>query len=59
MFGGYFNDKVSEKEKKRYVRYKEGVLSDVSSLPKLKRMLRKLAVKYDISYLIESYYFDI
>ena len=56
---GYFNDKVSEKEKKRYVRYKEEVLSDVSSLPKLKRMLRKLAVKYDISYLIESYYFDI
>ncbi|SDK22132.1 UV DNA damage repair endonuclease UvsE [Alkalibacterium thalassium] len=56
---GYFNDKVSEKEKNRYVRYKEEVLSDVSSLPKLKRMLRKLAVKYDISYLIESYYFDI
>lgn len=56
---GYVKDSVLEKEKRAYVRYKEEVLSDVSSLPKLKRMLRKLAVKYDVSYLNESYYFDL
>lgn len=56
---GYFKNKVSDTEKNRYVRYKEEVLSDVSNLPKLKRMLRKLAVKHDIFYLIESYYFDL
>ncbi len=56
---GYFKDVASDKEKEKFIKdlrkYQEGKTT-VSSI---KSCLRKMAVKYEQTYLIDSYYFDI
>lgn len=55
---GYMNDKLTAREKKSYELYKKEVELSVNSLPKAKRFLNRMALKHQISYLLESYYFD-
>ncbi len=56
---GYFKDVASDKEKEKFIKdlrkYQEGKTT-VSSI---KSSLRKMAVKYEQTYLLDSYYFDI
>ena len=54
---GYFKISASEKEKNNFLksmeRYKQGTVS----VKLIKNILWKLAVKYNQSYLLDSYYF--
>lgn len=51
--------KQISKKKKAYEKYKKEVELSVESLPKAKRFLKRLAVKQNSTYLLESYYFDL
>lgn len=54
---GYFKDKCTEKEKKNFSRYLERYQKGSFSIKAIKNLLWKMAVKYDESYLLDSYYF--
>jgi UV DNA damage endonuclease len=54
---GYFKDAASDSEKKRYSETLKSYLSGSSSLSELKRLLKRLAVKYNEDYLLKGYYF--
>lgn len=56
---GYVNKKATNKEKEVYQKYKLSLLEDVKLLEKAKRFLYKLAVKYDVDYLVKSLYFEL
>lgn len=56
---GYVSNEADIKEKKAYEKYKKEVELSVESLPKAKRFLKRLAVKQNSTYLLESYYFDL
>lgn len=54
---GYFKDKATEKEKKKYDSYKRSFKRGSYSINPVKKLLLKMAVKYDDKYLLSSYYF--
>lgn len=56
---GYFKDKASEKEKSSFLKYIERFRTEEIGINTVKNYLNKLAVKYNESYLLNSYYFDI
>lgn len=54
---GYFKDLATEKEKKKYASYMEAFKRGSYSISAVKKILLKMAEKYDNIYLLESYYF--
>lgn len=54
---GYFKDKASEKEKKKYNSYLERYKKGSFSIRAIKKLLWEMAVKYREGYLLSSYYF--
>ena len=54
---GYFKDLASDSEKKKYDSYINSFKKGSYSINAVKGLLLKYAVKYDIKYLLESYYF--
>lgn len=54
---GYFKDLASDKEKMKYASYINSFKKGSYSVNAVKGLLLKFAVKYDIKYLLESYYF--
>lgn len=54
---GYFKEIASAAEKKRFPGILKNYLSGGSPLSELKRMLNRLAAKYNEDYLLSSYYF--
>ena len=56
---GYFKNLAEEKEKKKYDSYMQLFEKGTYSLNAVKNLLLKLAVKYNSTYLLESYYFHL
>ena len=56
---GYVNSLVSSKEKEKYQKFKADILNDAKYLERAKRFLYKLAVKYEVDYLLKSLYFEL
>lgn len=56
---GYMKEQADEKDRKAYNKYKKEVEVSVDSLPKAKRFLKRMALKHEVTYLLESYYFDL
>lgn len=56
---GYFKKPASEKEKKRFLDHIKQYQEDKIPLTRVKNMLRRLAIKYNKTYLLDSYYFEI
>ncbi len=56
---GYFKKVILEKEKQQYILKLSKFKKDILSLDSFKKYLNKLAIKYNVKYLIESYYFSI
>ncbi len=56
---GYFKKVILEKEKQQYILKLSKFKKDILSLDSIKKYLNKLAIKYNVKYLIESYYFSI
>lgn len=56
---GYVNSLVSSKEKEKYQKFKADILNDAKYLEHAKRFLYKLAVKYEVDYLLKSLYFEL
>ncbi|WP_423189785.1 UV DNA damage repair endonuclease UvsE [Alkalibacterium sp. f15] len=56
---GYVNQDVTVKEKEKYQEYKSNLMEDLKYLERVKRFLYKLAVKYEVDYLINSLYFEL
>lgn len=54
---GYFKDKADEKEKVNFFKYLEKYKLNEVGINSVKAYLKKLAEKYDESYLLNSYYF--
>lgn len=54
---GYFKDVATDKERYDFMRALETYTSGGASIKKIKSILWKYAVKYNRSYLIDSYYF--
>lgn len=54
---GYFKDRAIEKEKKKYNSYLERYKKGNFSIKAVKKLLLKMAVKYNEEYLLSSYYF--
>lgn len=54
---GYFKDEASEKEKKKYDSYIGSFKRGTYSINPIKKLLLKMAVKYNNKYLLDSYYF--
>lgn len=54
---GYFKDLAGEKEKKKYESYINSFKKGTYSIKAVKKLLLKMAVKYDNKYLLDSYYF--
>ncbi len=54
---GYFKNKASEKERKTFRSKHKRFMNGNMSLKAVKNHLKKLAIKYKIEYLTESYYF--
>lgn len=54
---GYFKDIATEKEYKKYISYIESFKKGSYSINAIKGLLLKMAVKYNIDYLLKSYYF--
>lgn len=50
---GYFKDKANEKEKNQVI----NLIENEKDYKKIKEKIRKLAVKYSVNYLLDSYYF--
>lgn len=55
---GHLKNKATEKENKQFQKMKEQWLNDGITITRLKNWLRRLAVKYDEQYLLQSLYFD-
>lgn len=55
---GYFKKVATNKEKLEFFNMIEKYNSNQIELNKIKKLLKKYAVKYDSKYLLESYYFD-
>lgn len=53
---GYFKDKASDAEKRRYLKNLDSFTEDINKLPALKRQLLRLAEKYQVDYLLKGYY---
>ncbi|MCC5894764.1 MAG: UV DNA damage repair endonuclease UvsE [Alkalibacterium sp.] len=56
---GYVKGQDVQKDKKAFEKYKKEVDVSVESLPKAKRFLKRMALKQQQVYLLESYYFDL
>ncbi len=56
---GYFKDKASIIEKKKFLEYIKKYGKDEVKPDNIKKYLNKLALKYNEEYLINSYYFDL
>ena len=56
---GYFKDKASIIEKKKFLDYIEKYKKGEAKPDNIKKYLNKLALKYNEEYLINSYYFDL
>lgn len=54
---GYFKNKASEKEKKKYNSYLKRYEKGSLSINAIKKLLWEMSVKYDEDYLLSSYYF--
>lgn len=56
---GYFKDVATSSEKKSFLRSIEQYREGRGSLRSVKNSLRKMAVKYERTYLLNSYYFEL
>lgn len=56
---GYFKDQATDKERTQYTNYLNRFKKGQYTIKALKRLLLKFALKYEQTYLIESYYFYI
>lgn len=56
---GHLKKKASENENKTFQKMKEQWMDDEIKTSRLKKWLRRLAVKYDEQYLLQSLYFEI
>ncbi len=56
---GYFKKSASEKEKLKYKKYLANYKKGTYTIKALKKFLYQLALKYNSSYLLNSYYFSI
>ncbi|MFO8068394.1 MAG: UV DNA damage repair endonuclease UvsE [Alkalibacterium sp.] len=56
---GYVNQEVTDKEKEKYQEYKSNLIEGLNHLERVKRFLYKLALKYEVDYLINSLYFEL
>lgn len=56
---GYFKDIASDKEKESFIKKVQGCQQGKTTVTSIKNVLRKMAVKYEQTYLLDSYYFDI
>ncbi|OJF94153.1 UV DNA damage repair endonuclease UvsE [Alkalibacterium sp. 20] len=56
---GYVDQEVTDKEKEKYQDYKSNLMEDIKYLERVKRFLYKLALKYEVDYLIYSLYFEL
>ena len=56
---GYFREQASPAEKRRWERTLQNYVDGTASLATVKRLLQKLAAKYDEDYLNVSYYFEL
>lgn len=54
---GYFKNSSTEAEKKKFSKIIEEYKQGKAQLKTVKNYLWKMAIKYDQSYLLESYYF--
>lgn len=54
---GYFKDRATEKEKKKFLSYLESYKKGSFSIKAIKSLLSVMAEKYDEEYLLSSYYF--
>jgi len=54
---GYFSELVDEKEKAEFQKLIHLLPKDVKKLLSIKKSLWKMALKYKLSYLFNSYYF--
>jgi UV DNA damage endonuclease len=54
---GYFKDFANEKEKNNFFKKIDNYNNELISIANIKNYLFKLAVKYEIKYLLSSYYF--
>jgi len=54
---GYFKDTASDKEKSRFLKSIDAYQKEKTSIRTIKNSLWKMAVKYEQSYLLDSYYF--
>lgn len=50
---GYFKDKANEREKNQVI----NLIENEKDYKKIKEKIRKLAIKYNVKYLLDSYYF--
>lgn len=55
---GHLKKQVTEKEKSRFLKMKEQWLEDTITLNRLKNWMKKIAVKYNEEYLLQSLYFE-
>lgn len=55
---GYLKNEATDKERTRFKKMKEQWLLEKITMTRLKKWLKKLAVKYDEQYLLESLYFE-
>lgn len=56
---GYFRDIAAPAERTQYERRLAGYASGAAPLNSVKTLLRRLAEKYTVNYLLDSYYFDL
>lgn len=55
---GYFKKNASKEDKNVFLMYLEKYVNDEIELYKVKTVLKEYAIKYESSYLLNSYYFD-
>lgn len=55
---GYFKNIATDREKTQYLKLMEACKEDSAKYLSCNRFLKKLAYKYNVNYLINSYYFD-
>ena len=56
---GYFKKLVDDKTKLKYMELIDEYTNEKIELKKVKRFLYKLSELYEVSYLLDSYYFDV